>query len=358
MMLNRQELVDALDVAKLAVDTRDFIPILSHFCFNRKHVTAYNDFIGIKVAFPSKLNLALQAQTLMRLLNSVTEEEIYIGEAKKTVFFRVGPKSRPKVRARLPYLGSEDFFFRFPSMRSLTGVELTEAQAEKFFKGLRLCLNSVGDQMPNQMGITLHEKKRLYMYSTNNKAISKYHMVPIGNEGTTSPIILPTLFCQALLKGESVYGTEGCKFTVGKDFAVMQFGDECSMYGKLVNNKDPLDFEKVISQHTKGWKDGKQKVPEGFHELFDRALLMLGNELHKVVEVKAERQTVTVEGQSSLGGVKSSADFGRELGYKEVIIDAELVKKAADTCSEFFMGDGALVFSQPNYMHLVSTHTN
>ena len=33
MRFNREEILKALDVAKLAIDNREFIPILSHFCF-------------------------------------------------------------------------------------------------------------------------------------------------------------------------------------------------------------------------------------------------------------------------------------------------------------------------------------
>lgn len=356
MKFMREELVDILDVAKLGIDARDFIPILSHFCFNGKTVTAYNDFVGVEVACKTNFSLALQANTLMKLLSSVSSSEVEIGFAKTAVFFKSGA-ARTGVRARLPYMGEEDFLFKWPNTKRLNKWGFSEAHAEKFFLGLQACLSSVGDQMPAQMGVTLNETAKSFaMYSTNNKAISKYTMAlpkaPLGVKN----IILPTVFCQAVLKGYQTYGLKDVVFMAAKDYVIVEFGDQCRMYGKLVSNKDPLDFEAVIKEHlAKDYKANTHKVPKNFTQTFERALLMLSNDLHKVVNVTTIQNTMTVEAKSPLGKVKSSAVFKKNLPKKDVGVDAELAVKAAADCTTVYFGKRVIVFGKGTHLHLLST---
>jgi len=357
MRFDREELLQQLDVAKLAIDSRDFIPILSHFCFHGKTVTAYNDFIGIQVNCKTNFTLALQANILLKLLSSVSTKEVDIGFSKNAVFFKAGA-ARTGVRGRLPFMGEEDFLFKWPNLKRIGMHTFKEKQAERFFNGIQLCLSSVGDQMPSQMGVTLnHKGKSLCMYSTNNKAISKFTTTALTNAGVEN-IILPTIFCQAILKGAQTYGLENVGIQVAKGFVVVSFGDECKMYGKLVNNKDPLDFEEVIGEHIgKDYADTKQKAPKGFADIFNRALLILGNDLQKTVIAQCELNTVTVEAKSSLGKVKSSAVFKKNWKAHTCGIDAELAVKAVENCDTVYFGNRVVVFSKGNYMHLLSTQS-
>lgn len=355
MKFNREELLGKLDVAKMAADPREFLPILSHFCFDGKNVTAYNDWIGIRVACKSNFRLALQANVLLKLLLSVSTEEVDIGFSKSTVFLKAGP-SRTGVRARLPYMGEEDFAFEWPNLKRLQKCEMSKAMAAKFLKGLKLCLSSVGDQMPFQMGVTLYEVgDTLRMYSTNNLAMSRYWM-PSTGLAEIENIILPTTFCQAILKAAAVYGHEGMKLMRGRNFAIVQLGSECTMWGKFIANDDPVDFEKVFKQHLGKYKQGRQKVPNNFSEIFQRALLMLttGDDgMRKTVVVQLAGNTLTVESKSSLGKVKSSAVFKKTWPSREVVVDAELAARAAENCDVVYFGRGAAVFGKGAYTHMV-----
>lgn len=358
MKLDREEFLQTLDIAKLAIDSRDFIPILSHFCFHGDQVTAYNDFIGVKVKCKTNFRLALQANTLLRLINSVASQEIEIGESKKTVFFKSG-HARTGVRGRLPFMQEADFYFRWPSKKRLPVCELSEQQAERFFLGVQMCLSSVGDQMPMQMGVTMNRvKSSLRMYSTNNRAISKYTMKALEVEGLEN-VILPTIFCEALLKGAAHYGLEKITLRVDRKFVLVEFGDECTMYGKLISNEEPLDFEKVISEHVTlaEYKRGRQKTPKDFASIFERALLMMSSDmLNNVVNVSLEQNTVSVEASSSLGKVKSSAVFKKNWPTKSFGLAADLAAKASAMAQYVYFGKGVVIFSKGTYMHLLSVH--
>lgn len=354
MIFNREEMIRVLDVARLAIDQREFIPILSHFCFQGKSVTAYNDFIGIQVAFPTNFVCALQASTLMKLLGSVSSEEIEIGFTDQRVYFKSG-KVRTGVRARLPYMEEEDFFFKWPNLRRLDSFQLTENMANKFLQGIELCLSSVGDQTPAQMGITLgHSEDKLCMYSTNNKAISTYSMKNWG-EGFENKI-LSTAFCRAILKARDVYGARGLKFSIANEFVLLAFGEECKVYGKLVNNKDPLDFEKVIANYVpKEYKRKRQEVAPGLAEGFERALVILAGDLSKQVTITLDQKTVTVQADSPLGKLKSGAKFLHEWPRDKFSMDAELACKAIEDATHVYFGKQAVIFSTGSYMHLLAT---
>lgn len=354
MIFDREKILQALDVAKLAIDQREFIPILAHFCFQGKTVTAYNDFIGIQVAFHTNFVCALQANTLLSLLNSVESKEVEIGFTDQKVYFKSG-KVRTGVRARLPYMEENDFFFKWPNLKRLSTFKLSEARAHRFFDGIELCLSSVGDQTPAQMGITLgHKDDKLRMYSTNNKAISTYSMKNWG-EGFDNKI-LSTAFCKAILKARDSFGEKGVSFSMTNDFVLIAFGNDCKVYGKLVNNKDPLDFEKVIDTYVPTeYKRKRQEIAPGLAEGFQRALLILSGDLSKQVTVTLDLKTVTVEATSPLGKLKSGAKFAHEWGRDKFLVDTELAVKAIQGSSHVYFGKQAIIFSKGAYMHLLAT---
>ncbi len=44
MMFDREKMLQVLDVARLAIDQREFIPILAHFCFQDNKYNALPEF--------------------------------------------------------------------------------------------------------------------------------------------------------------------------------------------------------------------------------------------------------------------------------------------------------------------------
>lgn len=360
MDFNREKFKEALDVAKMAIDQREFIPILSHFCFSGKNITAYNDMIGIQVAFKTNFVLALQANVLLRLMGSVTSKDVSIGFGDRTVYFKSG-KARTGVRARLPYMEEGDFFFKLPNMKRLKTTELTQKQSSSFFNGLKLCLSSIGDQQPIQMGVTLTEtKSKLFFYSTNNHAISRYFMTL--SLGCFDNDILPTSFCNAVIKGSEVYGTKEVSISKGKEFVIVTFGKKCKIYAKLIRNKDPLDFEKVVQQHLPdNYKTNKQKLPTEFADSFQRALIILGTELSKLAIVGIDSNVITVEARSPMGKLKSSAEFKKSFGKGflkgEFRADAELALRALEHAESICFGKNSIIFFKGAYMHLLGTQS-
>lgn len=357
MEFNRAELLETLDVAKLAIDSREFIPILSHFCFNKKYVTTYNDRIGIRIALKTNFSVALQAETLLKLVNSVSSEVVQVGFADKSVYFKSGAV-RKGVRARLPYMNEEDFFFKWPNMKRLDLQKLDAGTAETFFRGLQLCLSSVGEQDPTQMGVTLTSKKGgMLLHSTNTKSISRFFF---KNSVTSfKDDILPTDFCKALIKGWSVYGSEDVSIAKDRDSVLVRFGSHCVMYAKLISNKDPLNFEKVIKEYVPaGFKKEMQKWHEDFPEALQRAQIMLRADLDDLCRMHVDRALITIETKGPTGKLRSSAEFDdivcKEDNRHSFSADIGLMLKAVENTSHLYVAKKCLVFSDGNYMHLVS----
>lgn len=354
MDFNREEFKGMLDVAKLAIDQRDFIPILSHFCFTGRDLIAYNDLIGVRVPCKSNFICALQATTLLRLVNSTQAAEISIGFTGDTAYLKTG-KAGKGMRARLPYIGEEGFFFKWPSVKKMESYKLTEGQAKSFIRGLRLCLTSVGEQNITQMGVVINgTPTKTLLNSTNNKAISRYSMklkLPCFKNA-----ILPESFCKAVIKAGDTYGLEGVTVRYAKEFAIIEFGDACSVYTKMLPNKDPLDFQKVIRAHLPSdYKARVRKFDKELEESFHRALIILSNELTKTVDVHVDANVVTVGARSSLGKLKSSAVFSHGLGKFSFRVDAEFAMQAIENTDHVFFSEKAIIFFKGGYMHMLAT---
>lgn len=363
MEFNREELLAKLNIASLAVHSQDFIPILAHFCFDGKYVTAYDDVIAIRIPCGSNFACALEADTILKLLNKVPSEEITLAFTPEKIMFFRAKSGGTGTRVRLPFIDEENFIFKFPNLKAASGAKLSDAVAEQFFTGIQCCLTSIGDSShhPAAMGITLdydNEEGLLYLYSTNDKSISRYEVKkwPLME---IRKIILPTSFCKAILKASEEYGCEEVKIYVGKGYAIVTFAGSCRMYCKLVNNKDPLDFEDIIRKHLpRSYAEESKPIPDELIDVFDRSLIILSPNLNKFVKVVVSMKKLTITAESKLGRMKDTAHFRKSWGREEIsyYIDTNLVLDALKGSDLYKMHitDLVTIFIGEDYLHLIA----
>ncbi len=106
--MNLNTLKITLDQAKNFLATQDFIAVLQHFAFDNDTVTAYNDITACKLSLTTGLQCTIPGNLLIRLLNTLKDEEVEIEKAKTDSHVNVVCGHN---KTKLPMLPLEEFVF-------------------------------------------------------------------------------------------------------------------------------------------------------------------------------------------------------------------------------------------------------
>jgi DNA polymerase III sliding clamp (beta) subunit (PCNA family) len=349
--IDKTEFATALNVAKHGTAQQKFIPILGHLCFDRKHVLAYNDNIAVQVALHTNLECAIDSDTLLSFVANTPGKPIKINVRSDVIALQCG-----RTKLNVPYLPKSDFVFEMVSDRKLKAATMKPKMAARFFDGLSKCLSSVSDnpQHRSQMGITLSERKgKLMMYSTNNRTISRCSIKGWSGIGVTD-LIMPTMFCRALLKARDVYADEAVSLRVGAGYITVRFGDRAALYAKALDNTAPLDFEKVIKKHMGGVLERSTAVNEEMRSVYKRAALMVARELDRSVEVVLNLRSMQVTARSKLGTMRDKYVLPEWLGDFTFRVDPELALSALNVADKVAFNQNVMVATSGTYTQLVA----
>ena len=349
--MNRQELQEALNLCKSSLSTQEFIPVLTHFCFTGESVYAYNDFQCIEVDFPSDLNCAIPGQFLTKLLDSYTSEDITMTMDDNVVVVKSGRST-----VKIPVLDSDQFIYSLPDG---AGDLATLKIDSRFLSGMSKCLLSVGDNAvrPEEMGITLDAGDTDYLFSTDNNTISRYDVKFNITQGELKDkVILPTAFCEDLLRITDQLGDEEVNLVIGKDYVFADINDsEVTIFTKLIDDLKIMDYRSLLKQLVKPEDMTKfQTVPEDLVLALDRSQLILSKEEDRMTKFELSGTNCSINSHSVYGDSDDEIELAKENVDCTFWVDPKYLSRAAKVCTKILFKEEVLLFQEGNFLHLVS----
>lgn len=346
--MEREELLNKLNLAKPCLSTQDIVPILSHFCFTEDEIIAFNGTQGITIEYENDLGCALPGELLIKLLGSYSSDKIAIKKKKGEVAVKAG-----KSNAKLASLSEDDYIFEQPDMDEAVSFSLTD----DFLTGLRRTLISVSKNslQRSQYGITFaSDKSGAFMYSTDNFRISKYSMGKPVLKKEKIKVLLPEVFCQLLLDITKEYAGADCEIIIGEDFVCAAFEEEgVYLYSKLLLDVDFLDFDAIIENYYSEGDDTFQEVPEALITSIERTALLTAKEAEQVVQLATEDEVLTVAANSSYGEIREDITFDEELGKYSFSMNSTLLLGAIKGVDEMALADNIFIGQSENFLHLL-----
>ena len=354
--MNRKDLLQKLNQAKPFLMGQDFIPILMHYCFDTKHVIAYNDVSGIQISMESDLHCAVPGSLMLKMLNTMTSETVRIDKLNDRNIQLLDGKTKVK----LPILPTEEFIFKLPDISSITPVIL----AKSFLKGLEKCATSVGNDPahPDQQGIFWSVGPGFVkIYSTDNKTLSKFFQEAPGiGHKEHFEVITPAFFCEQLTALSDTYadGLDYIELYFGKDFVVASLGENssCIIFTRLIPTDTALKYEEVITGLLENvTKDHYVTPPDGFIPSLERASVILNAKVDGgSASIVVEEKDVTITAESVIGKSVDTLEFPLNLGQFSFRIDPNLVLRGFKVASKIALLDTLLVLTSDSYVHLIS----
>lgn len=351
---NREELLKIAGLVRPALASQPYIPALTHICFNGFLACAYNDIAAISVQCTLDVKRCIPGEMLIKTLGSFAGDNVLLQEGKGGAL--VISSGRNKVT--LPTLGNDKFPLTWPS-----GAAPEIGLDDEIMKGIQRCLLSVGSDPthPAQMGVTLDvdSKSNAVLFSTDNHTISRYQTATKIELPGDAPVILPTFFCEQLLRLQAAYPKAERALLMRAGSLVAEFGnDRATLFSKTLVDQVPLDFPKVINRmcDLAALREMTTEIPAGFDSALDRAMLVLSGEVDKATKIIPGDGVFSMHSSSSFGDADDRLKFDSKGEDTFFLIDPSHMARAAKSCSKMAFLTRALVMTDADhqFMHLIA----
>lgn len=348
--INRAVLLVQLNLVKAAISKQEYIPLLTHFMFDGKAVTAYNDITAISTPCDADFQGCVPSELLIKTLKSMSAELITMERFSEHVLISAG-----KSKIKIPALPSKDFPSPFYKLQEPLYLFYVNGDMRR---GIKLCLIGVGNNQahPSEVGITLdpdYSDTEAAIYSTDNVTLSRF--VFNTDSDHFSPIILPTFFCEQLLALST--GSNDAVIEVHDGALVADFGGGSLLFTKMIDDVQPKAFEDVINRYIENGYLPTHGIPDLFNQGFERAMLIQETEAVRDTEVNVEDGKLTLLSSSKTGEAFDTMLYdGDDIKFH---IDPTSVKRISFVTSKIALLPKVMVFTDDDedFIHLIAHHS-
>lgn len=382
MKVSRRELLGLLSVLKPAVaSSRNQVPELAHVWFDGEYASAFNDVLGIRVAFKTEFTGGMLGEKLTGVLDRSHDDMIGVECEDEEAVFAIGSAFIKLTRRPI-----EDW--KWFSQEYQPPKEGGYVVSDAFRDAVGAALLSVGatnTMKPEQCGVTVIQNGAAAdLYSTNAVSMS-WIWVKTGNKPVVSGgsrVILPTPFCDLIkaLKypaelrfdengvfcltkvdlGAAAEAPEedGVEKKEEKKVKVASKSDkarEVVIFSKLVPDDDPVAFDRVVAEHTATEEGGEEvkyaKVPGELKQRAERAMVLLEDQ---PIEIEVKKNQLYLYAHTPYGevddvlGIKGHPDVKAK-------VDLTIFRRALDVCDAMRISSSSVVLTGPNnLLHIIA----
>lgn len=346
-MMDRSKLIDILAEVEPALAAKELVPVLSHFWFTGKNVMAYNDHIAISTPCSTEFQGAVP-RTLLSLLKT---------SKAKTVEFDVdGDNMVVKAASskfKLAVLPKEDFVFTMPASKDLPKLPV---DAGRFLQALEACMFSIGNDtsQADHMGVTLiREGSELLMFSTDRATITHGAVTLKGKYDWKGRAILPTDFCQELLR--IAKGATELHMEVTDHHAFVTHNGT-ALFGRLVEPDTPADFISWIDRLYPESADKKMcEIPTKLLPILERACIVTDSAVDKTkMKVKVSDGIANFMSSSERGEVTDKLQVEERHPPVTCNVDPKRFRDGYGRFDKFLMTKDAVIMTRDSIVYLVS----
>lgn len=263
MKLERTALLAALSTIKPAIASKDLVEELAHVWFDGSYAMAYNDAeLGMQVPLETEFVGGIRGSLLFGLLHNSRAKDVEFSHEDdgNALALKAG-----RSHSTLTLLNPSRTPWRFPKVNKAKAFKIDE----DFIAGMKIVLVSAGSDttIPETLGVTLYfDPEALALYTTDSNAIASVLMDRPKTKTSTKRVILPTAFCEQVLRLCSGNGF----FEVQDDCVLAGNEEGVLIYARIVDAPRPLKLPQKVDQFEKFPKAAKFEIPAGLSLALDR----------------------------------------------------------------------------------------
>jgi DNA polymerase III sliding clamp (beta) subunit (PCNA family) len=278
--MKRTDLIERLKKLAPALSTKEFVPILSCFCFGKTSVHAYDDVIALELPYGGEFQLPIRGGLRGKLLldflsaSKATEVEFLNPSGEKVDHTYTGELHCKAGRSKLkiPLQTETEFVFSLPPADAAHTINI----GRDFIDRLKMAMPSMGENpsTPWQYGVTIFfGRKSIALYATDNKVASSVRVWIAPAEALQGQVtIMPPRFCDLLV--EISGKDEPVKLVLTDQWVTAYFKSGLTLFSKAVAGANVIEYQTIFKAANEQSQDAVE-VPLGFERCVDRALVVL-----------------------------------------------------------------------------------
>lgn len=329
--MNRKDLVDTLDLLWPAVAKADLIPQFKTFTFGDGEVYAHNDELTIiaPCEYKEKEPFAVNADHLYGILHNSRAEECdfeFDKDQEGTAIVKAG-----RTTAKLSFFSSDDLLWNEPEKEDW---DLKTKLDERALMGVKVCLVTTSTDVtkPSLMGVVFNAGDGVSLYSCDSDALTHYILDHENKKDMQARYMLPTSFCEAVLKIAAKLDEKEVKLFADEDYVFAKIG-EFRAYGRIISGGDELNHQEVIDKTLKG-EPAYFPVPAGLNDALSRARALADAESTPTLLTVADGRLKLVTKTADGNVVRDSVKLKGEVPEVEARVSAALMQRALKTSDE------------------------
>lgn len=356
------DLLSVLKKAKPALSYNDIVPVLSHFCFDRDRVFAYDDISAIEVVLDheSGMECAVPGDALFKVLSSISpDKSVKISSGDGNIKLSYGRSS-----LELFTLPRDSFLY---DPMEVTGFDtmgrLTGQKARDFISVLQSVMFSVGSNAASQfeLGVNVRFAKKgpMEMLSTDGLTISKTGIAEDLWPGFDGDLLLPSFFCNYLLGG--TLDVDSPELSVDfNDGSVAAFDGAAKVFSRIPFVPDVERINKAVQSHFTE-AAGFAPLPEQSElaEVLNRCIVVSSDDYQNKAQLKFTKGALLVSASGKYGKVSESVALKYSGRDRDVTVDPALVRRAVlqEAITDWAPAKGCLAFQgkDGDFLHFVAT---
>ena len=331
--MNRQKLVDTLEVVGKAVERNNLIPIYEYYCFDGETIFAWNDVFGIEAPYQVPTPFAVHGPTFLGLLKASKEDTIDLKVSGSQLKIQTG-----KSEFVLPIKGPEDFVWTDrPTFKQGQEIDVD------IIKGIEHCLSTTSDNLAlenfTRVCIGTYDG-HLAVYSTDGDALTRY--ITTIKYGTLATLARD--FCEAIVKAE------GGKLIIEHNWICALTGD----YKIIGRNLGPstIDYEDYISRILEGPIPDTISFPLKLNDALSRARVVADIETSPT-KLLVEDNEMALMTETPFGEVYDVMP-AKKHPNAEVAVNASTFQTSMAGCSSFRILDKCCILKGDQLLRLIS----
>lgn len=337
--MDTENLAKAIQLATPALVTSNYIPVLSHFCFTKDQMYAYDDVSAIIVGVETGLNCALRGAPLSQLVG-LCGPRLKLQANGEGVLLTSG-----RSKFDLPMLGPKEFVYQEPD-EDWSSLELDLTPDLR--AGLMICAEAVSrDPLLHKewtaVSMTTGPEGTL-LYAFDGIGLVRYASDVVGGKKTRT-FMLPESVCTQV--GElcsKLLADDEDKATlhIGKQHVQLTFESakpEVRLVGKLMPEKSP-DHEKLIADLKLAAK--AFPIPKGFHTAVAKVAVVVAGDSEPRCTVSVDGTHMTVQGSGTLGAAETTFELDKPVKKAVAALDPSRLARYADRLEKIAVDAGAV----------------
>lgn len=341
--MDRERLVEALELVSPALSTNDLVPALSHYWFRDGQLMAYNDKIAISTKLPSDFRGAVP-KTLLDLLAASKAKEVELMPKAGELIVKAASS-----KFKLPFLPeTQTMIFSIPEPEP--GKKLL-VNTEDFLNALDLCKKSLKENpaAPSTLGVTLNievgdAEPCLFLHSTNNATITRTSLAVKDTPAIDfDQVVLSWAFCKQMALVSKQLGKK--RLEINDGYALFTCGDT-TLFGRLVETPKAVDFKTTIEvvYPSSDW-DHAVQIPTKMELILDRACIIANSKQLPKTEITVKGGIASVFSSSEKGEVNDSVQLE---GHPDahICVDPRLVRNGYDHFDKILITGSCVAMSR------------